>query len=310
MIKVFAPISIGNINVGFDVLGITVSPIDGFVLGDTVTVEHADEFSLYNTGYFINKLPSRLEDNLVYQCWQRFCVSVNKICPVAMQLEKNVPIGSGLGSSACSIVAALMAMNIHLNYPLNDHQLLTLMGEMEGSIAGETHFDNVAPSFLGGMQLIIKENGIISQKLPVFEDWLWVIAYPGNTISTARARKVLPDKYVRSDCINHSRDLAGFIHACHTRQASLAAILMRDIIAEPYRVKLLPGYINAYKYIIGLGALTCGISGSGPTLFSIFDVYNTALCAANWLTNYYLQNDEGFVYICQLNTRGAHVIVK
>lgn len=89
-----------------------------------------------------------------------------KQIPVAMTLEKNMPIGSGLGSSACSVVAALMAMNEHCGKPLNDTRLLALMGELEGRISGSIHYDNVAPCFLGGMQLMIEENDIISQQVP------------------------------------------------------------------------------------------------------------------------------------------------
>lgn len=104
---------------------------------------------------------------------------LGKQIPVAMTLEKNMPIGSGLGSSACSVVAALMAMNEHCGKPLNDTRLLALMGELEGRISGSIHYDNVAPCFLGGMQLMIEENDIISQQVPWFDEWLWVLAYPG-----------------------------------------------------------------------------------------------------------------------------------
>lgn len=94
---------------------------------------------------------------------------LGKQIPVAMTLEKNMPIGSGLGSSACSVVAALMAMNEHCGKPLNDTRLLALMGELEGRISGSIHYDNVAPCFLGGMQLMIEENDIISQQVPGFD---------------------------------------------------------------------------------------------------------------------------------------------
>ena len=100
MVKVYAPASSANMSVGFDVLGAAVTPIDGSLLGDVVSVEPADQFSLNNLGRFADKLPSEPRENIVYQCWERFCQELGKTIPVAMTLEKNMPIGSGLGSSA------------------------------------------------------------------------------------------------------------------------------------------------------------------------------------------------------------------
>ncbi|GKW08449.1 homoserine kinase [Pectobacterium carotovorum] len=305
MVKVYAPASIGNVSVGFDVLGAAVSPVDGSLLGDCVSVEAADLFSLRNEGRFVSKLPDNPKENIVYQCWELFCQEIGKTVPVAMTLEKNMPIGSGLGSSACSVVAGLMAMNEFCGKPLDDTRLLTLMGELEGRISGSVHYDNVAPCFLGGVQLMLEENGIISQPVPSFDDWLWVMAYPGIKVSTAEARAILPAQYRRQDCISHGRYLAGFIHACHTGQAALAAKLMKDVIAEPYRTKLLPGFAAARQAAEDTGALACGISGSGPTLFSVCNDMASAQRLADWLRDNYLQNDEGFVHICRLDTTGA-----
>ncbi|KOC87285.1 homoserine kinase [Winslowiella iniecta] len=305
MVKIYAPASIGNVSVGFDVLGAAVSPVDGSLLGDCVTVEAADSFSLVNEGRFVSKLPTNPQENIVYQCWARFCEAIGKQVPVAMKLEKNMPIGSGLGSSACSVVAGLMAMNEHCGKPLNDTELLALMGELEGRISGSVHYDNVAPCFLGGLQLMLEENGIISQDVPGFDNWLWVMAYPGIKVSTAEARAILPAQYRKEDCIKHGRYLAGFIHACHTQQPQLAAKLMKDVIAEPYRTKLLPGFAEARQAAQDIGALACGISGSGPTLFAVCDNTDTAQRMADWLSQHYLQNDEGFVHICRLDTAGA-----
>ncbi|MCL6351396.1 homoserine kinase [Pectobacterium polaris] len=305
MVKVYAPASIGNVSVGFDVLGAAVSPVDGSLLGDCVSVEAADLFSLRSEGRFVSKLPDNPKENIVYQCWELFCQEIGKTVPVAMTLEKNMPIGSGLGSSACSVVAGLMAMNEFCGKPLDDNHLLTLMGELEGRISGSVHYDNVAPCFLGGVQLMLEENGIISQPVPSFDDWLWVMAYPGIKVSTAEARAILPAQYRRQDCISHGRYLAGFIHACHTGQAELAAKLMKDVIAEPYRTKLLPGFAAARQAAEDIGALACGISGSGPTLFSICNDMASAQRLADWLRDNYLQNDEGFVHICRLDTTGA-----
>ena len=90
MVRIHAPASIGNVSVGFDVLGAAVSPVDGTLLGDCVTVEAADEFSLHNEGSFVSKLPTNPQENIVYQCWDRFCEAIGKRVPVKMTLEKNM----------------------------------------------------------------------------------------------------------------------------------------------------------------------------------------------------------------------------
>ncbi|SUB18512.1 Homoserine kinase [Pantoea agglomerans] len=134
-----------------------------------------------------------------------------------------MPIGSGWVPAPARWWPVLMAMNEFCGKPLSDSTLLTLMGELEGRISGSVHYDNVAPCFLGGIQLMLQENDIISQAVPGFDDWLWVMAYPGIKVSTAEARAILPAQYRKEDCIRHGRLLAGFIHACHTRQPQLAA---------------------------------------------------------------------------------------
>ncbi|MCK6262427.1 homoserine kinase [Vibrio sp. ZSDE26] len=311
-VVVYAPASIGNVSVGFDVLGAAVSPVDGTLLGDRVLVKSGEEpFSLKTAGSFVAKLPSNMKENIVYDCWVVFTRELARkdveSLPLEMTLEKNMPIGSGLGSSACSIVAALDALNRFHGQPLNETELLALMGEMEGKISGGIHYDNVAPCYLGGLQLMLEELGIISQEVPCFDEWYWVMAYPGITVSTAEAREILPSQYRRQDIIAHGRHLAGFIHACHSGQPELAAKMIKDVIAEPYREKLLPGFADARKYAMSAGALATGISGSGPTLFSICKDKDVAERVARWLEQNYVQNQEGFVHVCRLDKQGSTV---
>lgn len=307
-VKIYAPASMANISVGFDILGAAVSPIDGQLLGDCITVESAPEFNLVATGHFVKKLPQNPKYNIVYQCWQRFCQALGKTVPVSMTLEKNMPIGSGLGSSACSVVGALVALNEFFDKPFDQTELLLMMGEMEGRISGSIHYDNVAPCYLGGMQLILDEAGIVSQSIPCFEDWYWVMAYPGIKVSTAEARAILPAQYQKQACVDHGRHVGGFIHACYTKQPQLAAALMQDVIAEPYRQQLLPGFIQARESLAKLGVLASGISGSGPTLFAVADQLEIAKQSAAWLQNHYIQNNEGFVHICKIDMQGARRI--
>ncbi|AEO08004.1 homoserine kinase [Buchnera aphidicola] len=308
MIKIYAPASIGNVGVGFDILGAAIIPINGTLLGDFVTIKLSTKFKLVNKGIFSNQLPQNTQHNIVWKCWLKFCKIIKKNISVSITLEKNMPIGSGLGSSACSIVATLVAMNEIFNKPLNSNELLLLMGEIEGEISGSIHYDNVSPSYLGGLQLILEDSEVISQKIPNFKNWFWIIAWPGINISTSESRKILPKKYTKEICIKNSRYLSGFIHASYSQQPNLAARLMQDFIAEPYRMKLLPNFLNAKEHIKKIGAISCGISGSGPAIFSVANNICIAEKISLWLKKNYLQNNTGFVHICFLDLKGARKI--
>lgn len=144
--------------------------------------EIAGGFELENAGYFVRKLPKEPQKNIVYQAYVLFSerLKLRNVAVKALRLtlEKNMPIGSGLGSSACSIVAALVALNKFHEEPFSKMELLEMMGELEGRISGSIHYDNVAPCYLGGVQLMVQSLGNICQTLPFFDHWYWVLAYP------------------------------------------------------------------------------------------------------------------------------------
>ncbi len=313
-IKIYAPASIGNVGVGFDLLGAAISPLDGTLLGDCVKIEpNKDaEFELECTGLYQDKLPKEKEKNIVYSCYLAFVRELDKrqilVKPLRMRLEKQMPIGSGLGSSACSIVAALDALNQFHQNPLGQDTLLKLMGEMEALISGSEHYDNVAPCYLGGLQLMLEQDEQISQSIPYFDNWYWVMAYPGIEIATAKARSILPTKYKKQVLIEQGRFLAGFIHASYANKPALAAAMMQDLVAEPYRAALLPHFFKIKAEAKKRGALATGISGSGPTLFTVTDKLTVAKKLAHFLETNYLQNDQGFVHICQLDNKGSRQI--
>lgn len=318
-VSVFAPASIGNVNVGFDVLGLAVKPIDGTLLGDVVTVTHSNgDDELEVVGNFAKKLPGDVKDNIVWQCLllfnQQLLEHKQDIAKVKLTLEKRMPVGSGLGSSACSVVAALAGLNTfykkYHEFSFAEKPLLKMMGQMEAQISGSLHYDNVAPCFLGGMQLMVQDQEVIAHKLPSFDDCYYVMAYPGIEVSTKAARDILPTDYSRADLISFGQNLATFVDACHRKDKEQAYSVLTDVVAEPYRKSILPGYIDAIAYLKEQGCLAAGISGSGPTLFCVTDDKNQAEQFAQWLSENYLQTlangvSEGFVHICQPDNQGA-----
>jgi homoserine kinase len=313
VLTVYAPASSGNVSVGFDALGLALAPVDGSLMGDCVSIVEGnpEDWMLCIDGPFAHALPQDQEQNIVITSCRRFEQAARaagaKIRPLNITLDKRLPVGSGLGSSASSIVATLVALNRYFGRPLDRPALLRLMAEMEGSISGEVHLDNIAPCLLGGLRLCMP-GGARQYSLPWPGHWQTVVAWPGTRLETRPAREVLPEKYDRKTVVNHGAQFALFVHQLHQGEARGAANCMVDILAEPYRKVLLPGFEEARTALEKMGALATGISGSGPTIFSIVDDSRTAESVAEWLKIHYLKNEAGFVHICRADLAGAREV--
>ena len=205
-LTVYAPASIGNLSVGFDALGLALAPLDGTLLGDLVQVappgrkEAGADWSLKVEGPFAADLPADPESNIVMACCRAYEEAARQrgvdVSPLRVRLTKRLPIGSGLGSSASSIVAALEALNRWHDNPLSIAELFHLMAEMEGRISGEVHLDNVAPCLFGGLRLC-PPGSQSEYTLPWPGAWRAVVCWPGTELETRAARSVLPDDLPR-----------------------------------------------------------------------------------------------------------------
>ncbi len=312
-LRVYAPASVGNVSVGFDALGLALAPIDGTLLGDIVELSPSsgDDWDLVCRGPFADKLPDDPEHNIVLKCCRLFQQEMQqRDKPVQMArvvLEKNLPIGSGLGSSATSVVATLEALNRWHGNPLTSREIFHLMAVAEGGISGEVHLDNIAPCLYGGLRLC-PPSSQAEYALPWPVRWQAVVCWPGTELVTREARSVLPEQLPRKTVVNHGAQFAQFVYALYTGKTRLAASSMHDLIAEPYRRALLPGFDEAREALLKLGALAVGISGSGPTIFAIADDSLVATATADWLNQHYRQNELGFVHICRADLGGARSV--
>ena len=316
-LSVYAPASIGNMSVGFDALGLALAPMDGSLLGDLVQLgpfaerEDGSDWKLVLNGPFAAALPQNQEDNVVISCCRVYQEAAAEaavdIRPLKVLLSKQLPIGSGLGSSASSIVAALEALNRWHDNLLSAPDLFRLMARMEGGISGEVHLDNIAPCLYGGLRLCPPGNQH-EYALPWPGAWRAVVCWPGTKLVTREARSVLPEQISRKVAVRHGAQFAEFVHALHTGNARLAAECVVDHIAEPYRRKLLPGFDEAKTALRELGALAVGISGSGPTIFALVDDFDVARETSAWLADHYQKNEHGFVHVCRADLGGARSI--
>jgi len=181
-----------------------------------------------------------------------------------LELHKGMPVGSGLGSSAASVVAAVLACDEHYGNRLGERARIKLMGELEARLSGGIHWDNILPCALGGLRLG-------ASCLPVPAGWIWLVAYPGIRLETRAMRAVLPESVPLHDAVEQAARLGRFVDALYRGDGREAASLMVDTMIEPYRAPSIPGFDTIKAALLAAGALSAGISGSGPTIFAVFD---------------------------------------
>jgi homoserine kinase len=230
--------------------------------------------------------------------------------PCAITLEKNLPLNSGLGSSGSSIVATLVALQALCGEPLSRMELLELAAQAEGTYSGGAILDNVASSLLGGLQMLVPgEFGPTLRALPWPEDLLLVVVHPAFELPTVQSRAALPESLSIASAVAFAGNLAAFVHALHTRDRRLLARCFQDLLAEPHRAKLVPGFETAKRKAMEAGAIGCTLSGSGPSLFAVADSEDHAGIIAEAIRKAFTAEDlDCHAWICALDPEGARVL--
>lgn len=280
-VRAYAPASIGNFAAGFDLMGAAIAPLGGSLWGDVVEAWSATEASLAVSGPYADLLPADPRENLVLRSYELYREALGRKgapCPVlAFHLQKNLPRASGLGSSSSSVAATLTACQSLVaaagGEPLSRPELFAVAGAAEGLVSGAPHFDNVVPALAGGLQLLVPpapDTGEIdARRLAWPDDLVLVLAMPAFELATARSRAVLPRCFGLHETLAFAQNLAGFLHAVETDDRPLLARCLRDVLTEPHRAGLVPGFRAAQAAALAHGALGCGLSGAGPALFAV-----------------------------------------
>ena len=267
-VTAFAPASVANVGCGFDVMGYAV---DG--IGDKVTITYnpdADTTKVILKGKYGHLTPETRHKNTAGVAVIAYLQALGMTdMPVEIELEKNMPLGSGMGSSASSSAAAVFAINELLGCPLSTLQLIPFAMEGERIACGTAHADNVAPALLGGFTLIRSYNPLDIVPVNCPEDLFSAIIHPDIELNTADARRVLKSEVSFQNAISQSANTAGFMVALIRGDYDLLKRSMSDLLAEPYRTQLIPGFDAVKNAAMDAGAVGCGISGSGPSVFAL-----------------------------------------
>lgn len=262
--RAFAPASVGNVGVGFDILGLAVD-----ALGDTVraTRRAAPGVAITAIGGVETELPREPERNTAGRAAQALLEEERVDWGVELEIVKGIPLGSGLGGSAASAVAAVVAVNALLERPREPAQLVGPALEGECVASGARHADNVAPSLLGGLVLCLGPGSMRLERVPVPRGVRVVLAHPRMFLSTRAAREILRPEVPLALLVRQSANLAGFLAACYTDRAELLRFSLEDVVVEPQRARLIPGFVEARAAALAAGALGGSISGAGPSSF-------------------------------------------
>lgn len=272
--RAFAPASVGNVGVGFDILG---HVIEG--PGDTVTVRRIDAptVRIAAIGGTTVDLPLDAPSNTAGAALIAMREALALPFGFEVEIDKGIPLGSGMGGSAASCVAALVAANALLEAPLSRQALypFALVGEAVAS--GGKHGDNLGPMLLGGLVLATAEHLV---RVPVPHAWHSLLVHPEAILETRRARAALAGAYALNEFVAQSANLALVLAGCHAGDAALVRAGLKDVLVEPRRAPLIVGFEAAKAAMLAGGAMGASISGAGPSIFGWFEQRACAEAAA------------------------------
>ena len=306
-VNVFAPSTVANVVCGYDVLGFAVN-----APGDEVIMRLRDE-----PGVIITKisgdegrLPYDPAKNTVSLSVQHYLNHIGRPdVGVEIELFKKMPIGSGLGSSSASTVAGLFAINTLMDNPLTKMELVPFAMKGEEMACGYGHADNVAPALLGGFVLVRSYEPLDIIQLPYPEELYCSIVFPQIDVPTRDARQIIRSKILLKDAVVQWGNVAGLVAGLYTKDIDLIARSMKDVIVEPVRSILIPDFYKLREIAIENGALSFGISGSGPSVFTFTRNEDDARIINEKLQKHFLWLDtESIAYRSPINAQGPIIL--
>ena len=305
-VKVIAPATVANVSCGFDILGFAVDHPGDVVI---VTLKDSPGVVMSDIVGDNGRLPREASKNTASVAVQAFLDSVGSNQGVDIVLHKHLPLGSGMGSSAASAVAALVGINQLLGNPKSRAEMVPFAMEAERIACGAAHADNVAPSLLGGFVLVRDYNPLDVIKISSPEHLYCTLVHPQIEVKTEDSRRVLKAVIPLKDALTQAGNVSGLIVGLMTSDYELIKRSIKDVIAEPVRSVFIPGYDEIKASALAAGALGCGISGSGPTMYALSSERAVAEKIGEAMQlgflKYHLKSEA---YVSKVNQEGARVI--
>jgi homoserine kinase len=304
-IRVFSPATVANVACGFDVLGFALeSP------GDEIEVRRRDE-----PGFtVINKtkdtvFPSDVNKNTAVVSLKAYLDHLGLDQGFEITFHSKIKPGSGIGSSSASAAASVFAVNELLGRPLAPIDLVQFAMQGEKAAAGVAHADNVAPAILGGFVLVRSYAPLDLIQIPYPEELYCTIIHPQIEVKTEDARKILRKGITLKDAVTQWGNIAGLIAGLMKGDYSLIGRSLQDVIIEPIRSMLIPGFDEVKEAALANGALGASISGSGPSMFALSSSLETAQRVAKAMTETFSQFEiENHSYVSKINKQGPKVL--
>jgi homoserine kinase len=301
----YAPASVGNVAVGFDILGHSVD-----VVGDRVRATRSATrgVRISSVSGVVTNLPREAARNAASTSVLALIDSLGIDHGFDLDIDKGIPLGSGLGGSAASAVAGVFAAASLL--PRRPDLLVLLKCAMKGEEAacGTAHVDNIASSLYGGLVLTVGIDDPRVRRIPVPPDVRCVLVRPHMELATRVSRQVLQKTLQLSDVVWQTANLAGVITGCFTNDLPLIRASLEDVVIEPQRRSLVPGFDDVKSAAISAGALGCSISGGGPTIFAWVEEHRAEAVRAAMVERLELKRIHSDSWIAPVGGEGARLI--
>jgi homoserine kinase len=299
-IRLFSPATVANVSCGFDVLGFCLDSI-----GDEMVIRKSVEKGIRITKIEGYDLPFEVEKNVAGVSALAMYKAAKPDCGFEIEIYKHIKPGSGVGSSSASAVGSVYGMNVLLGNPYSKTELTAFAMKGEAVASQSEHADNIAPALFGGFTLVKSLDPLEVLQIPTPSDLFAVVIHPQIEIKTSDARKILPKTIALKDAITQWSNVGSLIHGLHTNNYDLISRSLKDVVVEPFRSQLIPGFESIKKTALSYGALGTGISGSGPSVFSLCKSKTSALDVEKAIRETYEKQNIPFeIYVSKINLNG------